>query len=380
MTSASHKRRWLLLIPALVIVAGAAALHFHRLHQSDDSPTAERAPWALETARVERGSVAGSIQSAAVVEAPQSIVLSPQISGTVLATGPRAGVAVKRGELLLRIDARMISSNLAALVQQRTAALAEADYAGKQQQRIDALLAEGGVSQAQADQARTAADGASAKAQSLAEQIAALRVQRGYAEIRAPRDGVVAERLVEVGDTAGPGRPVYWLTAGKGAVVRVSLPASQLAQVHVGDRLELQQGAARISLPISRIAPAVNAAGLGGAEADASEAPFGLPSGSLVMATVHAAVGASSLTVPTAALVGSGNEARVVVFTPGPTSGVPGRLRRVPVQVVQEGSSRAAVRGALQAGEQVVVGQTAVLAQLADGDSAVTAASVGAGQ
>jgi len=205
-------------------------------------------------------------------------------------------------------------------------------------------------------------------------------VQRGYAEMRAPRDAVVAERLVEVGDTAGPGRPVYWLTAGKGAVVRVSLPASQLAQVHVGDRLELQQGAARISLPISRIAPAVNAAGLGGAEADASEAPFGLPSGSLVMATVHAAVGASSLTVPTAALVGSGNEARVVVFTPGPTSGVPGRLRRVPVQVVQEGSSRAAVRGALQAGEQVVVGQTAVLAQLADGDSAVTAASVGAGQ
>lgn len=380
MVSLSGKRGGLLLIPVLLIVAGALALHFHRLHQSDSSPIAEHAPWALDTARVERGSVAGSIQSAALIEAPQNIVLSAQIPGAVLSIGPRAGVAVKRGELLARIDARTISSNISALVQQRSAALAEAGYARQQQQRTDALLAEGGVSQAQAEQARTAADGAQAKAQSLAEQIAALRVQLGYAEIRAPLDGVVAQRLVEVGDMVQPGKPVYRLTAGKGAVVRVSLPSAQLAGVHVGDRLELQQGSARISLPIRRIAPAVNAAGLGSVEADASEAPFGLPSGSVVMATVHAAASASSLTVPTAALVGSADAARVVVFVPASKVGMPGRLHWVSVRVVQEGSTRAAVHGALQPGEQVVVGQTAVLTQLRDGDAAVTAASVGSAQ
>lgn len=377
--AASSKRRWLLLMPAVVIVA-ALALHFHRLHQADQSPIAERAPWALETARVERGSVAASIQSAALIEAPQNIVLSAQIPGTVLSVGPRAGVAVKRGDLLARIDARTISSNIAALAQQRTAALADATYASQQQQRTDALLAEGGVSQAQTDQARTAADGARAKAQSLAEQIDALRVQLGYAEVRAPQDAVVAERLVEAGDTVVPGKPLYRLTAGKGAVARVSLAADQLARVHVGDALELQQGSARISLPIRRVAPAVNAAGLGSAEADAGEAPFGLPSGSLVMATVHAAASASSLTVPTAALVGSVGQTRVVVFAPAAKPGTPGSLHWVPVQVLQEGSSRAAVSGALQPGEQVVVAQTAVLSQLRDGDGAVTATSAGAAQ
>ncbi len=377
--ASSHNRRWLLLILLIIIVA-AVALHFHRLHQADQIPTAEHAPWALQVARVERGSVASSIQSAGLVEAPQNIVLSAQIPGTVLSIGPRAGVAVKRGELLARIDARTISSNIAALTQQRSAALAEASYARQQQQRTDALLAEGGVSQAQADQARTAANGAHAKAQALAAQIAALRVQLGYAEIRAPIDAVVAARLVEVGDTVGPGKPVYRLTAGKGAVVRVSLAATQLARVHVGDVLELQSGSSRIRLPIRRVAPAVNAAGLGSVEADATTTPFGLPSGSMVMASVHAAASASSLTVPTAALVGSGGTTRVVVFTPATKPGTPGRLRWVPVQVVQQGSSRAAVQGTLQAGEQVVVGQSAVLAQLGDGDAAVTAASVGTGQ
>lgn len=373
--SPSRKRKlWYLLPVAILLIAGGAALHFHRLHQADASPPPEQAPWALQIGTVERGSVAASIQSVAVIAAEQDIVLSPQIQGTVMAIGPRAGVAVKRGELLVRIDSRSIASNIGALTQQRRAALADADYAAKQQARIDAVLAEGGVSQAQADQARTAADGARARTQSLADQIAALRVNLGYADIRAPRAAVVAERLIEVGDTAAPGRPVYRLTAGQGAVVRVSLPSDQIARVHVGDTLELQQDATHLNLRVARIAPAVNAAGLGTLEADAARAPFGLPSGSTVAATVRTAASGVALTVPAAALVGSGDGARVVIFMPGARPGEPGRLRRVRVKVLQEGSTRVAVEGDLKPDGQVVVGQTAVLAQLRDGDAAIAAA------
>jgi len=171
----------------------------------------------------------------------------------------------------------VVSSNIAALEQQRAAARANADYAAKQQARTDAVLAEGGVSQAQADQARTATDAARASVQALSDQIAALQVQLGYAEIRAPQDAVVAQRMVEVGDTAAPGKPVYQLTAGQGAVVRVILPADQLAQVKPGDLLRLSQGGQTTELPISRIAPAVNAAGLCTVEADAASSRSACP-------------------------------------------------------------------------------------------------------
>ncbi len=367
-----QRKLWYLLAISLLLIAGGLSLHFYRLHQADSSPPAARTPWALQTATVERGSVGGSIQSVAVIEAPQSIVLSPQVPGTVLAVGPRAGVAVKRGALLVRIDARTIASNLSALEQQYQAAQADADYAAKQQARIEAMLAEGGVSQAQADQARTAASGARAKAQALTDQIAALRVNLGYAEIRAPQNAVVAERLVEVGDTVGPGKPVYRLTAGHGSVMRVTLPAAELARVRVGDTLQLRQGTATVGLRITRVAPAVNAAGLGMVEADAPAVPFGLPSGSTVEATVRTASSGESLTVPMAALVGSGAGAHVVAFIPGKQTSEPGRLHWVPVEVLEQGSTRAAVRGALSPGDVVVVGQTAVLGQLRDGDAAVT--------
>ncbi len=372
---------WYLLPILILLIAGGLWLHFHRLHQADDSPPAEPTPWAVQTSTVGQGVVAASLQSVATVEAPNTITLSPQIQGTVTAIGPRVGVAVKRGELLVRIDARSIASNISALEQQRIAARANADYAAKQQARTDAVLAEGGVSQAQADQTRTVTDAARASVQALSDQIAALRVNLGYAEIRAPQDAIVAQRLVEVGDTAAPGKPVYQLTAGKGAVVRVSLPSEKLAEVKPGDTLQLSQGGATVRLAITRIAPAVNAAGLGTVEADASSAPFGLPSGSTVAVTILTHTNATAmLTVPVAALVGSGETAHVLAYTPGARADAPGRLRVVPVKVLQQGANDAAVQGALQLGERVAIGQTAVLAQMRDGDAAITAAGAGTTQ
>ncbi|MEJ2480342.1 MAG: efflux RND transporter periplasmic adaptor subunit [Acidihalobacter sp.] len=318
------------------------------------------------------GDISNEIQTSAVVEATDAIALSPQIQGTVLAVGPRAGTTVKRGQMLVRIDARAIRAELAALEKQHRAAVAEADYAERQYQRIQKVLANGGVSRSQADLARTAAADAQAKAQALASEIAALKVKRDYTEITAPEDAVVAERLVAVGDTVGPGQPVYRLTAGKGAIVRVSLAADQLAQVHVGDRIVLSNGNARLTLPITRVGPAVDKAGLGFAEAEASRSPFGLPSGSSLPANVYVASHGNTLTVPINALVGEGARAHVFVFSA--TAGKPatGTLRRVDVQVLQTGAERAAVAGKLEPGMQVIVGQTAQLARLRDGDPAIT--------
>jgi len=87
-----------------------------------------------------------------------------------------------------------------------------------------------------------------------------------------------------------------------------------------------------------------------------------------------------TLTVPTAALVGNGAGAHVLVFAPGAKAGEPSRLSRVPIKVLIEGANRTSVQAALAPGDRVVVGQTAVLAQLRDGDAAVTASQAGTGQ
>lgn len=369
----SHKRRywWLVFILIILFLAGLG-LHKYRLHQADKSPPAPVAPWALQIAQVTRGSVSGEIQTSAIIEATDVITLSPQIQGTVTEIGPRSGVAVKRGQLLVRIDARSILADLAALEKQHRAAKAQADYAAIENQRIQKILASGVVSRSKADQVRTAAADAQANAQALASKIAALRVKLGYAQITAPEDAVIAKRLVAVGDTVGPGHPVYHLTAGKKAIVRVTLAAAQLAQIHVGDRIVLSNGAKSLTLPVTRIAPAVNQAGLGFAEAEADSPPFGLPSGSSLSALVYTASRDNTLTVPLNAMVGSGSHAHVFVFEPDQDKPTSGTLRRVDVQVLQTGAKRAGVAGKLEPGMQVIVAQTAELGQLRDGDPALT--------
>jgi RND family efflux transporter MFP subunit len=367
------RRLWLLPI-SLALIAGGVMLHFARIEQAESSPPPPVAPWALATAPVGRGEVAAVIQSVGVVQAPRSIVLVPQITGSVLAVGPRAGAKVHAGELLVRIDTRAIAATIRALEQQRAAAEATAEYAAREAARNRALVTTSVVSRSVEEQAQATATAATAQVQNLTQQIAAQRVTLGYGDILAPQDATVADRLADVGDTVGPGAPVYRLTAGEGAVVQVSLPAATVATVRVGDTLELSHQGASERLRVSRVAPAVNGAGLGFVEADAPAPPFGLPSGASVDVALYSGGGEPTLTVPPLAVVGEGKAAHVFRFLPGTGKEQAGTLRLVPVTVLRRGGTHVAVAGALTPGELVVVGQTAVLGQLHDGDRAVSLA------
>ncbi len=363
-------RRWGVLPLPILLIAGGLWLHFTRLHEADHSPPPVVTPWALQTGRVELGRVGNVIEAIAVVEAPNIIVLSPRLAGTVLAVGPRAGSVVKRGQILVRLDVRTLQEERVALRQERRAASAEAAYRDRQYRRIEAVLADGGISRSRAEKAYTEDTAARAKVWALTARIDAIEVKLGYAVIRAPFDARVARRLVAVGDTVGPGEAVYRLTAGRGAVVRVALPSAQLARVRPGNLLVLRQGGRRLRLLVSRIAPAVDAAGLGFVEAEANTDPFGLPSGATVTARLLVRRTASALTVPVAALIGNGREAHVFAYIPAQRSNRPGHLQRVNVTVLRVGSRRAAVQGELRRGERVVVGETAFLGRLHNGDAA----------
>ncbi|HXF45127.1 MAG TPA: efflux RND transporter periplasmic adaptor subunit, partial [Burkholderiaceae bacterium] len=122
-----------------------------------------------------------------------------------------AGDRVKRGQLLARIDTRDTDAQLQAgqaNVAQAEAQLAQAKINFERTQR---LVRENFVSQAALDKAE--ADLKSAQAALDAARAAASRAAtaRSFAEVRAPIDGVVTRRLMELGELAAPGRGVVEL-------------------------------------------------------------------------------------------------------------------------------------------------------------------------
>lgn len=260
----------------------------------------------VATQRVEARSAQLTHTTEATLEAMTQVTVAAQVQGRIVELRVDAGDSVKRNDVLLRIDAtaadQAVSSADAGVAQaQANLANARADY-----DRTRSLLARGFVSESAVDQARAAFEAADAQLRAARAGRGQASTALGYTTITASLDGVVAERLAEVGEVAQPGRPL--LTIFDPAQMRavVDVPQFRLAGL-VGDALK-----ARVELPaINRWVDAVQVTVLPAADArthtvrvrvDLPAGLEGVKPGSF--ARVHFLTGeASRLSVPVSAVL-----------------------------------------------------------------------------
>lgn len=138
------------------------------------------------------------------VEAIDSVDLIARVKGFLMERAFDEGATVKRGDLLFRLEREPFEAAVA--VRQADVERAEATLRNAQLQRgrIAPLIARGGATQAQLDEA-TAAEGEATAARSAA--LAALRqaeIDLGYTEIRAPFDGRIGRANFATGAVVGP--------------------------------------------------------------------------------------------------------------------------------------------------------------------------------
>lgn len=153
---------------------------------------------ATPAARSFTGTVAARVQSD----------LGFRVSGKVLERLVDPGQTVRRGQLLMRIDA--IDLKLAARAQQAAvaAARARAKQTAEDETRYRSLRGTGAISASEYDQVKAAAD--AAKAQLNAEQAQAEVASNAnqYAQLLADADGLVMETLAEPGQVVATGQVV----------------------------------------------------------------------------------------------------------------------------------------------------------------------------
>jgi RND family efflux transporter MFP subunit len=195
MPNRPHLRsRWPLAI-AIVAALGAAPVH-----ADNGSPPA--------TVRVETRMLDEVYAADAIIEAVQQATLAAQINGSVTAYLVDAGDRVKRGQVLARLDARDTDAQVAA--GRAGIAQAEASLAAARSnyERTKSLVEQKFISQAALDKAESDYKVALAAVETARAGAIQANTARGFAEIRAPFDGIVTRRLMEVGEFASPGRAV----------------------------------------------------------------------------------------------------------------------------------------------------------------------------
>ncbi len=219
----------LILIAALALaVAGCGGNH-------KAADAAASAPVAVRTVTLAAGDVADGVQVAGSLHGAREAVLSAKVMGPVTAIRKRAGDPVRRGEVIVVLDDREVSGNIGqaegALAQARAAAaLAAANLA-----RFEALKEKGAASQLELDQARYANDTAQGAVKQAEGAVSAAGSYRASAQVPAPFDGQVVDRMIEVGDMAAPGRPLVRVEDTSSLRLHVSLAETQATGTQPGD-------------------------------------------------------------------------------------------------------------------------------------------------
>src|SRR6266403_700451 len=151
-----------------------------------------------------------------------------------------AGDRVKRGQVLARLNVSVLQPQVANLEAGLEQAGAEAELATAEYHRAEAVGASGALSAEETQRRKSSAVTAAAKVKVAAALLAEARARLARAEVRAPADGVILTRNVEVGQTASPGgEALVRLSKGGGLEMRGQVPEQDLPLLKVGQTVSV---------------------------------------------------------------------------------------------------------------------------------------------
>lgn len=190
------KRKGKLLIAALVAIAvGGGAWWYVSGRQARD-------PEALyRTETVARGDVRQTVSANGTLNPVVLISVGTQVSGTVKKLYVDFNDKVTAGQPLLELDDALVSASARQSAASVASAQASLDLATANAARMKSLFAEEYVSRQEYDQSVQTLRAAKAQLALAQAQHARDRANLGYTVIRSPVDGVVIDRVVDLGQT-----------------------------------------------------------------------------------------------------------------------------------------------------------------------------------
>lgn len=206
-------------------------------------------------------------EAVGTVGARTSSTLSSKLMGTVKAVYVREGDGVKKEDILVEVDERQVSAQLkkaeAGLAESRRAlssaessrdsAKAGASLAKTTYDRYVTLIKEESVSKQEFDeveakyrqaeaslsQAEAMVEAARNRVDQASADLEDSQVRKKDATIRAPYDGKITEKLVEVGDLASPGTPFLTIEQEGAFCVTLVVPEEHIRSVSLGQKVQV---------------------------------------------------------------------------------------------------------------------------------------------
>lgn len=410
------QREFKLVALSLLLIAAAifsAACGGSRANARKEG-TAAKAPEALvvTTAAAIKRDLPRFFEATGSLAGDQQTDVAPQTAGKVIAVGVEIGSAVKRGQMLVKLDdveLKLRVDQAATQVEQAKAAVRQAeakiglrpgqafdpnrvaevaaakvtlDLAEKNLRRAEKLIESGDVSRsfyddararrdqlkeqyevqlAQARQNYAAVDVARTSVANAQSQLALARKNLSYAIIPAPIDGFVAERTADVGEYVSPQQKVATIVRTNPLRIQIDIPEQAIPEVKVGQSVSVTTSAwpdKNFSGRVARIAPNVSAASRTlTVEAEIDNSGGALKPGQFATVRILQERAEPAVLIPSRAIVTEAGVSRVFVVKDG-------RVEQRLVQIGQTEGDLTEVRTGVAADELVA---TSSVDRLSDG-------------
>ena len=186
--------------------------------------------------------------------------IAPKLPGRILSIKVNSGDKVTKGALIAQLDPREIDASVNEANSALNAARAVAAQAQADAQRSQELFTKEATTKASHDAVVARAKTTQAEVARAANHIEQIRVSLGENTLYAPFDGIVAERLMEPGDMAMPGKPIITLLKPDDLRVEANLPSACMRGIQSGMTVKVRIDALNqtLSAKVDEISPEVN--------------------------------------------------------------------------------------------------------------------------
>jgi len=230
------------LLAGLVLLAPVAAACSGR----GDGKPAGKPPVAVEVAAASPQDIARSVEVVGSLEPRQSADVKSEFTAVIAEVYVTEWVAVKKGTPLARLDTREGEATVAAAHAAYLQAEVGATRARRELERAEQAKTLGLITQQSLDDARSAAEAAHAATAAAQAQQTLAETRLAKAVVRAPIDGVVSQRGVDVGDRVenmGGNGSMFTIVDNRQMRLTATVPASRLGELRVGQSLEFSTDA-----------------------------------------------------------------------------------------------------------------------------------------
>ncbi len=160
--------------------------------------------------------------------------VQPLVSGTILRLGRDEGDAVRRGDVLATLDAQGTRASIDQASSQLASRRVDVEQRQREYDRLQRLVAAGGVPERDAEEARFALDAAKESVRQFQALINESQSRLRDYTLRSPIDGYVLSRPVDPGQNVTPQTVLYEIATGSGSEIEVEIDEQYLGELREG--------------------------------------------------------------------------------------------------------------------------------------------------